>query len=171
MIVCVWLCAYWLYIHTSLQAFSSCRSSARHLATLNKGKFGQLKINLVFAEKNVKLKKGERRIKQTAMWRAEGENMSLYNIQHLQRPIVLLYNTYLITWGQQNQVLNITLIYYYPFSSSVNLWANKLHSFNSFIYGHIAVVNAPFSSVFGLHQLQYLVSYPLNGLLFTRYSY
>lgn len=40
---------------------------ARCLATLKQGKFGQLKINLVFAEKNVKLKNGERRIKQTTM--------------------------------------------------------------------------------------------------------
>jgi len=35
-------------------------SSVRYLATLTQGKFGQLKINVVFAEKDVKLKKKER---------------------------------------------------------------------------------------------------------------
>ncbi len=40
-----------------LSWLSSRRSSARYLATLTQGKFGRLKINLVFAEKDVKLKK------------------------------------------------------------------------------------------------------------------
>lgn len=40
-----------------LPLLSTHRSSARYLATLTQGKFGWLKINLVFAEKDVKLKK------------------------------------------------------------------------------------------------------------------
>lgn len=40
-----------------LSWLGSRRSSARYLATLTQGKFGRLKINLVFAEKDVKLKK------------------------------------------------------------------------------------------------------------------
>lgn len=40
-----------------LSWLGSHHSSARYLATLTQGKFGRLKINLLFAEKDVKLKK------------------------------------------------------------------------------------------------------------------